>query len=196
MRGCGRWGPFAGGRKLGAVRTRPLANKLVENDGEYGRRHHREQAGRETSYKGRFSARRSEVSECECGNHAHQNLYAAVRHTERSPVSDDSEMIDKTAEAASEPSKEDELETTNDSCWCDWAASEGMTHDEWIAANNYPDHEPAPEWNVPERDFIDRYGWDDAADSTASDLDDQAEDDPDSEFALVDNGWLARLVRG
>ena len=80
-------------------------------------------------------------------------------------------------------------------CWCDWAPSEGMTHDDWILANDYPDHEPAPEWNIPEPVDEDSFGWDDGASSTADDLDDQAEDDPDSEFALVNNGWLARLVR-
>jgi hypothetical protein len=36
---------------------------------------------------------------------------------------------------------------------------------------------------------------DDAADSEADDLD-EPEDDPNSEFALVDNGWLSRLMEG
>ena len=39
---------------------------------------------------------------------------------------------------------------------------------------------------------LDEFPWTDAADSTAHDLDDQAEEDPFSPFALVDNGWLSR----
>ena len=37
-------------------------------------------------------------------------------------------------------------------CWCDWCAEDdpGVSHDMHIEANDYPDHEPAPEWNVPE----------------------------------------------
>ncbi len=36
-------------------------------------------------------------------------------------------------------------------CWCDWSPSDsGQTHDDHIEANDYPWHEPSPEWNIPE----------------------------------------------
>ena len=37
-------------------------------------------------------------------------------------------------------------------CWCDWSAQDDpcVSHDDHIAAYDYPDHEPSPEWNVPE----------------------------------------------
>jgi Protein of unknown function (DUF3293) len=37
-------------------------------------------------------------------------------------------------------------------CWCDWSETDpdAGTHEEHITANDYPDHEVSPEWNVPE----------------------------------------------
>ena len=35
-------------------------------------------------------------------------------------------------------------------CWCTWSPGDGRTHEEHIEAYDYPDHEPSPEWNVPE----------------------------------------------
>lgn len=38
-------------------------------------------------------------------------------------------------------------------CWCDWPDERsfpGRSHDEHIEVYGYPQHEPSPEWNVPE----------------------------------------------
>ena len=35
-------------------------------------------------------------------------------------------------------------------CWCTWSEDDGRAHWEHIEAYDYPDHEPATEWNLPE----------------------------------------------
>ncbi len=45
--------------------------------------------------------------------------------------------------------------TWTPTCWCDWPepCCPDRSHDEHIRAYDYPDHEPSPEWNVPEPDI-------------------------------------------
>ena len=35
-------------------------------------------------------------------------------------------------------------------CWCTWSPTDGRTHEAHVEAHEYPDHEPAAEWNVDE----------------------------------------------
>lgn len=43
-------------------------------------------------------------------------------------------------------------------CWCGWDSTDDRSHDDYVEAYNnasserraWPDHEPAPEWNIPE----------------------------------------------